>query len=159
MAEERGYGELSLHRLKRELAEAGGPIEDEAPRRLAERYRADSTALYDRLQRLFQAIDRGDDRLNLPMYNGGLFSSSTPEGRFLAEHAIPDRSLALGLDPLCRDVDDKTQAPAMIDYKSLGVRQLGSIYEGLLEFKLRIAAEPLAVVKEKGAATTPPTTS
>ena len=38
----------------------------------------------------------------------------------------------------------------MIDYKSLGVRQLGSIYEGLLEFKLRIAPEPLVVVKEKG---------
>ncbi len=150
VAEERGYGELSLQRLKRELAEAGGPIEDEAPRRLAAHYRADSTALYGRLQRLFQAIDAGDAALNLPMYNGGLFSSSTPEGRFLREHAIPDRFLALGLDRLCRDVDEKTQALATIDYKSLGVRQLGSIYEGLLEFKLRVAAEPLAVVKEKG---------
>ena len=148
--EERGYGELSLRQLKKELAEAGGAIEDEAPKRLAARYKADSTALYERLQRLFKAIDAGDAALNLPMYNGGLFSAATPEGRFLAEHAIPDRYLALGLDRLCRDVDDKTQALALIDYKSLGVRQLGSIYEGLLEFKLRIAAEPLVVVKEKG---------
>ena len=37
-----------------------------------------------------------------------------------------------------------------VDYKSLGVRQLGSIYEGLLEFRVRIAGEKLAVVKEKG---------
>ena len=36
-----------------------------------------------------------------------------------------------------------------IDYKSLGVRQLGSIYEGLLEFKVRIAQEKMAVVKGK----------
>ncbi len=150
VSEERGYGELSLQRLRRELAEAGGPIEDEAPQRLAQRYSASSTELYGNLQRLFRAIDAGDAGLNLPTYNGGLFSAHTPEGRFLAEHAIPDRFLALGLDRLCRDVDEKTQALAMIDYKSLGVRQLGSIYEGLLEFKLRVAAEPLVVVKEKG---------
>ena len=36
-----------------------------------------------------------------------------------------------------------------IDYKSLGVRQLGSIYEGLLEFRIRIAEETMAVVKGK----------
>lgn len=38
----------------------------------------------------------------------------------------------------------------MIDFKSLGVRQLGSLYEGLLEFNLRIADQKLAVTKEKG---------
>src|SRR2546423_14722755 len=36
-----------------------------------------------------------------------------------------------------------------IDYKSLGVPQVGSIYEGLLEFKLRIAPGEMAVVKGK----------
>ena len=38
--EERGYGEFSLYRLKRELAEAAGTIEDEAPKRIEARYRA-----------------------------------------------------------------------------------------------------------------------
>ncbi|HSN74397.1 MAG TPA: Eco57I restriction-modification methylase domain-containing protein, partial [Anaerolineae bacterium] len=150
VSEERGYGPHSLRRLKLEIAEAAGAVEDEAPQRLQTRYDAASAVLYQHVQRLFEAVDKGDAALNLPMYNGGLFSNATPEGRFLAEHAIPDRFLAQGLDRLCRDVDDKTQALAMIDYKSLGVRQLGSIYEGLLEFKLRRAAEPLAVVKEKG---------
>jgi hypothetical protein len=47
-------------------------------------------------------------------------------------------------------MDDRTQALVFIDFKSLGVRHLGSIYEGLLEFKLRVAKEKLAVTKEKG---------
>ncbi|MGH7783271.1 MAG: Eco57I restriction-modification methylase domain-containing protein, partial [Candidatus Binatia bacterium] len=48
------------------------------------------------------------------------------------------------------DLEPKRQDLVAIDFKSLGVRQLGSIYEGLLEFKLRIANRKLAVVKEKG---------
>ena len=94
----------------------------------------------------------------MPLYNGGLFITKpgaddrTQEGetaRFLASHKIPDRYLALGLDLLARDVDDKRQDLVFIDYKSLGVRQLGSIYEGLLEFRVRIAEEKMAVVKRK----------
>ncbi|MCI0577975.1 MAG: Eco57I restriction-modification methylase domain-containing protein [Chloroflexi bacterium] len=148
--EERGYRQESLYRLKREIAEAAGTILDEAPARLKAQYTTTSTALYERLERLFELIDSGAEALNLPTYNGGLFSQVSESGEFLADYAIPDQSLALGLDRLCRDVDDKTQALVFIDYKSLGVRHLGSIYEGLLEFKLRIAGEKLAVVKEKG---------
>jgi len=149
-SEERGYGENSMARLKQEIASAGGDVEDEAPARLAVAYSPDSTALYERLAGLCAAIDQGDADLNLPRYNGGLFSATTPAGQFLARHAIPDRQLALGLDRLCRDQDDKTFDLVMVDYKTLGVRELGSIYEGLLEFKLRIAAEKLAVVREGG---------
>src|SRR6266705_4988135 len=77
---------------------------------------------------------------------------SSPEAdvaRFLANCKIPDRELALGLDRMARDLDEKKHDLAFIDYKSLGVRQLGSIYEGLLEFKLRIAPGVMAVVKGK----------
>jgi hypothetical protein len=148
--EARGYGEKSMARLKQEIALAGGNVEDQAPDRLAKAYGPDRTALYDRLAGLFTAIDQGDAGLNLPRYNGGLFSATTPAGSFLATHVIPDRQLALGLDRLCRDLDDKTHALVMVDFKTLGVRELGSIYEGLLEFKLRLAAETLAVVREDG---------
>ena len=55
----------------------------------------------------------------------------------------------MGLDRLTRDLDDKRHDLVFIDYKSLGVRQLGSIYEGLLEFRIRIAEEEMAVVKGK----------
>src|SRR6185295_8413326 len=49
-----------------------------------------------------------------------------------------------------RDEDSKRHDLVPIDYKSLGVRHLGSSYDGLLEFKVRIAPEKLAVVREKG---------
>ncbi|MCB0073036.1 MAG: hypothetical protein KDE20_16310, partial [Caldilineaceae bacterium] len=150
LSEERGYRAASLHTIKREIAEKAGTLEDAAPKRIEKAYSATATDLYARLQTLFSAIDRGDDGLNLPAYNGGLFSPASPEGRFLAAYAVPDRFLAQGLDRLSRDVDDKTHELVFIDFKSLGVRQLGSIYEGLLEFKLHLADQKLAVVKEKG---------
>ena len=156
--EVRGYWEQSLTKLKEDIAEKAEPIADAVPNRLGKAYRAsaDATELYDRLLDLFSIIDLGNRDLNVPLYNGGLFitrpdaDDHTQEGetaRFLASHKIPDRYLALGLDLLARDVDDKRQDLVFIDYKSLGVRQLGSIYEGLLEFRVRIAEEKMAVVK------------
>ena len=161
--EVRDYYDASLQRIKEEIARKAGAVLEEAEAKLEKSYSADSTDLYDALTHLFRSLDRGDPTLNVPVYNGGLFitfdgepplltKDDSPElhnAVFLARHKIPDRFLALGLDRLARDVDEKTFALAMIDYKSLGVRQLGSIYEGLLEFKLRIAAEKMAVVRGK----------
>lgn len=150
MNEVRGYREYSLYRMKHEIAAAGGTVLDQSPDKLKAQYKANSKALYARLSELFTVIDAGSDELNMPTYNGGLFSRETDSGQFLARYGIPDRYLAPGLDRLTRDIDHKTQALVFIDFKSLGVRQLGSIYEGLLEFKLKIASEALAVTKEKG---------
>ena len=158
--EVRGYWERSLTKLKTDISEKAGPIGDSVPDQLRKAYRAsaDATELYDRLLDLFSVIDHGSRDLNVPLYNGGLFitkpDSADPAqeaetARFLVSHKIPDRYLALGLDLLTRDLDDKRQDLVFIDYKSLGVRQLGSIYEGLLEFKVRIAQENMAVVKGK----------
>ncbi len=156
--EARGYHAHSLERLKHEIAGKAGPIEDEAPAKLRAAYGEGSTDLYERLQTLFHAVDKGDAALNVPVYNGGLFvtnagaADGSPEAgvaRFLAQYRIPDRQLALGLDRMARDLDEKKHDLGFIDYKSLGVRQLGSIYEGLLEFKLRIAPAEMAVVKGK----------
>ena len=156
--EVRGYYQKSMEKLKREIAAKARPIEDQAPANIKAAYIELSTALYDQLQDLFHAVDRGDPDLNVPVYNGGLFvtqpdpsdtSSAAAVACFLSACKIPDRQLALGLDRLARDLDEKRQELAFIDYKSLGVRQLGSIYEGLLEFKLRIAPPEMAIVKGK----------
>jgi hypothetical protein len=145
--------------LKGEIAETAGSIADEAEAKLKRYYRDDSYELYDRLAYLFRVVDGGNPSLNVPVYNGGLFlsdpeekdnSSEAQAARFLNTTKVPDRFLSRALDPLARDVDPKRQDLVFIDYKSLGVRQLGSIYEGLLEFKLRIADRKLAIVKEKG---------
>jgi len=157
--EVRGYFEASLTKFKQEIAQAAGSIEDEVEEKLKKVAREDDYKLYDRLSRLFQIIDKGEPALNVPVYNGGLFLSDpdkhddSPEAdaaRFLNTTKVPDRFLARAVDLLARDVDRKRQDLVFIDFKSLGVRQLGSIYEGLLEFKLRIADRKLAIVKEKG---------
>ena len=167
---EAAYRQASLTKIKEEIAEKAGIAESESADRLAKHFSATETAIYDRLSRLCSAMDRGEPALNVPVYNGGLFLTlSSPAGRtqpdgrgaggegegrehriarFLAEHKMPDRHLALAIDRLARDPDDKTFSLVFIDYKSLEVRHLGSIYEGLLEFKLKVAEEDLTTKTE-----------
>ena len=156
--EVRGYYDASLTKMKQEMARAAGPIADEVEANLKKHYRQDSCELYDRLARLFATVDRGEAALNVPIYNGGLFltdpddqdtTAEAENARFLNQCKVPDRFLARAIDLLARDIDSKREDLVFIDYKSLGVRQLGSIYEGLLEFRLRIAEEKMAVVKGK----------
>lgn len=154
----REYHAASLKRMKEEIGEAAGEVTDKVEGCLKRAYRADATDLYERLTGLFRIIDEGDSKVNVPVYNGGLFISKpdsedeTPEAenaRFLLDNKVPDRHLAMALELLARDEDEKTLKQAFIDYKSLGVRQLGSIYEGLLEFHLRIAPGKMAICKGK----------
>jgi hypothetical protein len=136
-----------------------GTIADETEDHINKRYGEDSYALWQTLKKLFAVIDKGSEELNVPRYNGGLFQSQrerddhSPEAdaaRFLEHERIGDRYLARAIDLLARGIDPKRHDLVFVDYKSLGVRQLGSIYEGLLEFHLHIATEKLGVVKEKG---------
>lgn len=100
-----------------------------------------STGMYDRLLNLFQIVDRGDAGLGIPRYNGGLFhfDFTLPEdcieyrpNYFLSQFKLTDAVLASALDKLARFEGQP------IDYSFLGVRQLGSIYEGLLEYRVVI---------------------
>lgn len=155
----RGYHNISLANIKKMVADKLGEMAYDSRDLLKETpFSADSTALYDSLQSLFKAIDAGEPSMNVPAYNGGLFMTAVPSddetqeainAGFLIENKIPDKYLALGLDLLARDEDDKTFKHVFIDYKSLGVRHLGSIYEGLLEFHLRIAPEKMAICEGK----------
>jgi hypothetical protein len=104
--EVRGYYEKSLEKLKRQIAEKAGTIQDEAPATLKVAYNDLSTAFYDRLQELFNAVDKGDAALNVPVYNGGLFmtqpdpSDTSPEvdvARFLSTCKYPTANWPWGL--------------------------------------------------------------
>lgn len=155
---EANYFEVSLRKLAKEIADKAGTNEEQSKQRIKTAFSPSETNLYDAITDLFKVIDEGDNKVNVPLYNGGLFitkpaaDDETDEAkvaRFLAKYKVPDRHLALGLDRLARDEDDKRHELVPMDYKSLGVRHLGSIYEGLLEFKVRVAAERMAVVKGK----------
>lgn len=70
--EVRGYYEQSLEQVKKQIAAKAGTIESEAPAKIKAAYNEISTAIYDGLQELFQAIDKGDAALNVPVYIGDL---------------------------------------------------------------------------------------
>jgi hypothetical protein len=130
---ERGYGAYSFMRIRRRVVDkvvGGDPLSSV------------STDLWGDLRSLFRIVDEGDPGLKVPRYDGGLFRASHPLNRFLAEHEVADRFLYPALDRLSRDEDGH-----WIDYKALDVEQLGSLYEGLLEFRLRLGDDGRPVLE------------
>ena len=107
-----------------------------------------STIYYQRIGSLFGLINTGDPGLGVPEYNGGLFDLE--EHPFLEEHAIADAFLARAIYQLAQVTDKKLGREVAVDYNTLSERHLGSIYEGLLEFKPRIAPYDLVTIREKG---------
>lgn len=107
-----------------------------------------STQYYHQLNTLFNLIDKGDSKLGVPEYNGGLFDPE--EHPFLETHSIPDSHLVKAIHQLARITDKKLKREVAVDYNTLSERHLGSIYEGLLEFRPQIAPHDLVVIKEKG---------
>jgi hypothetical protein len=106
-----------------------------------------ATNRYDTLLALFHRIDRGDPSLGIPRYDGGLFDPSSPENQFLEEHKLSDGAVARTIDTLVRDAGEP------VDYAYIGVQNLGSIYEGLLENRLRVvdaAAGEVELIGDKG---------
>ncbi|KWT84199.1 Eco57I restriction-modification methylase domain-containing protein [Candidatus Magnetominusculus xianensis] len=99
------------------------------------------------LDGLFEIVSKGDPGMNVPVYNGGLFEAS--KSGILKDHKIADPFIARALELLTTDYDRQLTS-RFIDYSSLGVRHLGDIYEGLLEFRLQIADEDIAEVRENG---------
>lgn len=91
------------------------------------------------LQKLFRAISNGDPDVNVPEYDGELFKEeeSLDKLQVLNKHIVPAiRALT--------EIDGKG-----IDYQNLGVRQLGSLYEALLEYTISQADVDLVVIKDE----------
>jgi len=94
------------------------------------------TDFWNDLDALFRTVDEGDPAFDVPAYNGGLFRRGSDANQFLDEHAIGQTYVARALVHLTAvDPEDDPTGPS-VDYTSLDVRQLGSIYEGLLEHRL-----------------------
>lgn len=146
--------DYSLNTLKREVAEELDST--------SSRYTDWQTQLWDRLDDLFYLIDQGSEaqgipreELYVPAYNGGLFSTQPgpgdrPEASFLQEHSVGDSYLARVIELLTRRESEQGSGRTFVDYSSLDIRHLGSIYEGLLEYELNVAEEALVAVRENG---------
>ena len=147
---EPAYAQISLTRLKNEIANHAGSDSDAVESCLKARYTQSDTGLYDRLAGLVAIIDAGSKDHNVPTYNGGLFATSPDKSdptrearaaRFLHKYKVPDFFLARAIDLLARGEDSKSSELVFVDYKSLGVRQLGSVYEGLLMYHVIIPTD------------------
>lgn len=107
------------------------------------------------LKNLFQVINGNNVALNqevkVPRYNGGLFNPEIHQ--FLEKHDVGDAFLIRAIDYLARRDQHKQGDYAVkekVDYRTLGIRQLGSIYEGLLEYQVKNAAEPMVTIRQDG---------
>lgn len=100
----------------------------------------------------FDFWDRLDEHLRIYVdrtYNGGLFDNS--DKPILREYRIANGWLIKCLAEIAYKKDRKTNSYIeKIEYKDLSVRNLGSIYEGLLEFNLFIADERMVKRISKG---------
>jgi len=117
------YREYSVRRLREEVrnkVDAGLKWSSTMPK------------LWLSLQGVFTLVDRGDDDIGMPAYNGGLFDRA--RSPLLERTNVPDTVMAPIIDALSRRTEDLLRA--WINYRDLAVSHLGGIYERLLEYTL-----------------------
>lgn len=106
------------------------------------------TSLWAQISTLFNAIQYSDEYLGIPAYNGGLFEDK--DKPYLSDYTIENKFLAEALCELAFLSDPKGERlPDRIDYRDLSVRHLGSLYEGMIEYKLFIASAKLYARRDK----------
>jgi hypothetical protein len=110
--------------------------------------------LWREVTRLFEAVRAGDQSLGVPAYGGGLFEidpAISKTGAALASIDLPDTVFEPALRGLLLDepIDLSSSSAGPVDFRSLRVREFGTIYEGLLESELAIADTDLALKKQE----------
>ncbi len=100
--------------------------------RINDRYTYSQTAtrFWSHVSLLFDLLDKGDDLIGLPQYNGGLFDREA--NTLITRIAITDHTMAKIIEALSFE---KTHSGYdYISYRNLSVQQLGAIYERLLDY-------------------------
>ena len=110
----------------------------------------DASLMWNRVADLFTAIDGGDHGLGIPPYNGGLFESDPNKslvGAAIKEISLSDQQFGPLLNKLLLD-ETRDGLPGPVDFRSLSVREFGTIYEGLLQSELSLAQTDLGLGKD-----------
>lgn len=95
---------------------------------------------------LFDAINNSKAEWGVPYYNGGLFSNEeemSEVGPLLKSIRLSDEVFGPPLTKLL--IDESHEGKGPVDFRSLGVREFGTIYEGLLESELSVANTDLSI--------------
>ena len=100
---------------------------------------------------LWKAVDKGNREWGIMAYNGGLFSSEksvSKTGFKISKLSVPNKFFVPALKNLLL-METKDQGLAPVDFRFMGPKEFGTVYEGLLESSLSIARENLALDKKK----------
>lgn len=131
------YRRRSLKQKAQELAEAaakGTPV-------------ARGDTHWREVVQLWEAVADGNPEWGVPAYDGGLFSRDrtvSSSGAELGKIRLPNDVFEPALKGLLLiETPENTLGP--VDFRSLGVREFGTIYEGLLESELSVADTDLTL--------------
>ena len=131
------YREHSLKRIAQRLEEA---------RQKGVEF-GDQDFYWSQVTQIWKAVSLGNPEWDVPAYNGTLFASDAAVsvlGARIAGLSLSDREFAAALSALLLDrTAEGTEGP--VDFRSLGIREFGTIYEGLLESELSLAEADLTV--------------
>ncbi|PRY35126.1 hypothetical protein CLV43_11444 [Umezawaea tangerina] len=108
---------------------------------------AESHDRWDDLLAVWHAVDDGNRDWGVPAYNGGLFADDPelhPSGDAIGRMRLTDAEIGPVLKALVIDVSSDGE-PGPVDFRSLSVREFGTIYEGLLESSLSVAPGDLTI--------------
>lgn len=134
------YRRRSLKQKAQELAEC---VAQEKPI-------AEGNSHWREFEVLCSAIEAGNAEWGIPPYDGGLFTNDPEVSAIGAAVA----AITLRNDPFeaaLRDllvIETPEGVPGPVDFRSLGVREFGTIYEALLESELGVAETDLALDKK-----------
>jgi hypothetical protein len=109
-------------------------------------YDTEACELWEDVKQLWRAVDRGNRSWGVPPYDGALFSSDPavgPAGAAIATLDLTDDEFAPALGALLVDESGTDGVIGPVDFRSLSVREFGTIYEGLLESNLSVAPTDL----------------
>jgi len=111
----------------------------------------ESTSIWEDLVQVWNAIDSGEPRWDVPAYNGGLFATDAqthPDGAAVTALGLTNAEIGPALMAMLVDADVASER-GPVDFRSLSVREFGTIYEGLLESSLSVAPSDLALDREQ----------
>ena len=134
------YRRRSLKQKAQELAEC---VANDTPI-------AEGNSHWQEVALLWQAVAIGNPELGVPAYDGGLFTSDaavSSSGADLANITLPNEIFEDALRSLLV-IETPEGIPGPVDFRSLGVREFGTVYEGLLESELALADMDLTLNRQ-----------
>jgi hypothetical protein len=114
----------------------------------ATQYSKDAKTIWLDLAQVWDAIFHGNPQWTVPAYGGSLFDGNSPDGRLLERLELPDSVIGPALQSLLSE-DTEDGFKGAVDFRSLQVRDFGTIYEGLLESSLSLAESNLGIDKDE----------